>query len=73
MKTKKDTRNLTQIEQDIIREKAVLMVKSGISQTETARLLGVSRQSVNVWYNKYLEFWKNRLHQKREVTHKNQN
>ena len=65
MKTKKDTRNLTQIEQDVIREKAVLMVKSGISQTETARLLGVSRQSVNVWYNKYLESGKKSLKSKK--------
>jgi transposase len=54
MKRKNDTRNLTQIEQDIIREKAVLMVKTGETQTKTAKLLGVSRQSVNVWYNNYL-------------------
>lgn len=53
MNKKNDTRNLTQKEQDIIREKAVLMVKSGLTQTETATLLGVSRQSVNGWYNNY--------------------
>lgn len=65
MKEKKDTRNLTQVEQDIIREKAVLMVKSGISQTETAKLLGVSRQSVNGWYNKYRSFGKKSLESKK--------
>jgi transposase len=58
MNKDKDTRNLTQQEQDIIREKAVLMVKSGISQTQTAVLLGVSRQSVNGWFNNYKKFGK---------------
>lgn len=58
MNRTKDTRNLSQKEQDVIREKAVLMVKSGISQTQTALLLGVSRQSVNGWFNNYKKFGK---------------
>ncbi len=53
MNKKQDIRNLTQKEQDLIREKAVEMVKSKISYLVTAELLGVSRQSVSKWFNSY--------------------
>jgi transposase len=55
MTGKQDGRKRTQKEQDAIRETGVRMVVSGISQSETARILGVSRQSVNGWYSKYKE------------------
>ena len=46
-------RELSQIEQDIVREKTVGIVASGKTQTEAALLMGVSRQSVNKWINDY--------------------
>lgn len=53
MNKKKDIRNLTQKEQDLIREKAVKMVKNKLSYCQTAELLGVSRQAVSRWYKAY--------------------
>lgn len=65
MSKKKDTRNLTQKEQDLLREKAVKMVLSGKTQTETAQLLNVSRQSVNGWVNDYKKKGKKSLKSKK--------
>jgi len=65
MSKKKDTRNLTQKEQDLIREKAIKIVLSGKTQTETAQLLNVSRQSVNGWVNNYKKKGKKSLKSKK--------
>ncbi len=51
--SKKDFRNTGQKAQDEIRKRAVKAVRSGMSQTEVAKIFGVSRQSVNAWVNKY--------------------
>lgn len=45
----RDARQLSQSAQEEIRFRAVSMVRSGITQKETAKLLGVSRAAVNMW------------------------
>jgi len=49
MKSRKDLRNLFQKEQDLIREKAIELVKKKKSHSEVACLLGVSMQFVGKW------------------------
>lgn len=49
----KDFRNTTQKTQDEVRERTVKAVLSGKTQTEVAIMFDVSRQSVNIWVNKY--------------------
>ena len=53
MKNRKDLRNFSQKEQDLIREKAIELVKQKISHSQVADLLGISRQSVGKWYKNY--------------------
>lgn len=50
---KHDFRNTSQKAQDEVRKRAVKAVLSGKTQTEVARIFGVSRSSVNIWTNKY--------------------
>jgi len=54
---KQDIRFLSPIAQvgidsfrDALRERVIQAVRDGMSQAEAARVIGVSRQSVNKWY-----------------------
>jgi len=51
----RDTRKLSPSAQEELRRRAVKLVDDGKSQSETAQLLGVSRQSVNVWAKAHRE------------------
>ncbi len=49
-----DTRTLSPIEQEQIRVRAIhALVEGGLTQEQTARLIGVSRQSINAWLQVY--------------------
>jgi transposase len=51
-----DTRRLSPAAQEELRRRTVrLVIEEGLSQNEAARLLGVSRQSVNGWLKAYRE------------------
>ena len=49
----RDARRLSQSAQEELRRRAVVLVGEGRSQGEVARLLDVSRQSVNEWVAAY--------------------
>jgi transposase len=49
----RDARSLSQEAQEEIRMRAVSMVRGGMTQTEVARLLGVTRQHVCAWCKRY--------------------
>ena len=49
----KDTRSLPAVAQEDLRKKAVKAVKEGKTKSETARMLGVTRQNVGKWVKKY--------------------
>ena len=51
--SKEDFRKTPQKVQDEIRKRAVKAVLSGKSQTEVAKMFGVSRSTVNIWVNNY--------------------
>jgi transposase len=49
----KDARSLPSIAQEDLRQKAVKAVMDGQKQVEVARILGVTRQAVGKWINKF--------------------
>lgn len=52
MSNREDARHLNQDQQELLRRKAVELVKSGKKQVEVAALLGVHKDSVNRWVAK---------------------
>ncbi len=52
---RQDIRFLSPAVQDALRERVIQAVRGGKSQTEAARIFGVSRQSVNKWYRWWVE------------------
>lgn len=52
MRIKADARSLTLEQQELLRLKAIEMVKSGIKQVEIARLLDVHKDTVSRWFRK---------------------
>jgi transposase len=48
-----DARHLSPAALDILRQRVIRAVTEGMSQTEAARVFGVSRQSVNAWHQRW--------------------
>lgn len=61
----RDARQLSQSAQEELRFRAVVMVRSGLTQKETAKLLGVSRAAVNMWCQRAKKDGDNALRKKR--------
>jgi transposase len=51
--THEDARHLSPAALDILRQRVIRAVTEGMSQTEAARVFGVSRQSVNAWHQRW--------------------
>ena len=65
MKAKSDARSLTPDQQELLRLKAIEMVKNRIKQVEIARLLNVHKDTVNRWCRKSNSLGKRSLYRKK--------
>jgi transposase len=70
MNKPKDTRHLTQEQQEVIRQKVVAAVLSGETRSHVAKLFGVSAWSVGQWVRKAEKHGKQALLSKKRGAHK---
>ena len=65
MRVEKDARSLTPEQQELLRLKAMEMVKSGLKQVEISRLLDVHKDTVSRWFRKSSSKGKSSLYRKK--------
>ena len=52
---RRDFRSIGRAAQEELRRRALVLIEQGMSQTEAARVVGVQRQTVNIWHKRYRE------------------